>query len=546
MLDRTPREPFVGSRTRVPSLVGREGGRLMRTLAIGLDGCSWNVLEPLLESGELPNLARLREDGAHGALESTVPFFTGPAWASFATGASPAAHGIYDFMMLREDGRLTVAHQSDVRRTMYHHQLGREGKRSVLINLPLDQDGCEGAVIVNSWLTDSDTHRILPAGRRERYRRLLEAYRTFPVNPADLDELCAIEEARFDLARELFLGEPWDHFFLLFSSTDWLGHGLTGRFLRGEAGAREAFLRLYRQLDGYIGWFAARAPDATIAVLSDHGQCEEDAVVHVNAVLRDLGLATAEDPGSGERSPFFVDRRPKARVTVGIPTAVGRFRMNPLVRPLALVVKRALKRGAGIEVAVATQAVDRRSSAAFCPTDASFAVYARDCSDDDVERIREALLEIRLDDGRAAIDDVWTPEELYGRPPGGYGPALVFAPALGVRPSASLRDTVVGPPRSPGRGCHQRDGILILAGPNVPAAELSRASLYDLAPTLLWAMGAGIPEGGDGRVLVEAFEDSFAATRPIREIEAAVDGAPAGRDTESDEVARRLKALGYI
>ena len=55
---------------------------MTRTLVIGLDGCSWNVLEPLLETGELPNLSALREQGASGVLESTVPFYTGPAWAS--------------------------------------------------------------------------------------------------------------------------------------------------------------------------------------------------------------------------------------------------------------------------------------------------------------------------------------------------------------------------------------------------------------------------------------------------------------------------------
>ena len=116
----------------------------MKTIAIGLDGCSWNVLEPLLDTGQLPNLARLRDEGASGVLESTVPFFTGPAWASFATGASPAAHGIYDFMTVREDGSLKVAHQGDLRWPTYYEQLGGEGVRCVLINLPLDQDGCVG------------------------------------------------------------------------------------------------------------------------------------------------------------------------------------------------------------------------------------------------------------------------------------------------------------------------------------------------------------------------------------------------------------------
>src|SRR5690349_11891230 len=98
----------------------------MRTLVVGLDGCSWNVLEPLLESGELPHLSELRERGGHGILESTVPFCTGPAWASYATGASPASHGIYDFIMLREGGGLSVARHDDLRRKTYYRQLGEE------------------------------------------------------------------------------------------------------------------------------------------------------------------------------------------------------------------------------------------------------------------------------------------------------------------------------------------------------------------------------------------------------------------------------------
>src|SRR5262249_37616788 len=120
-----------------------------RSIAIGLDGTSWNVLEPLLQTGELPNLQAMRENGASGVLESTVPFYTGPAWASFATAASPAAHGIYDFTMLRQRGEMSVARQSDLRRVTYYEQLAREGRRSVLLNLPLDQGPSDGAVIVN-------------------------------------------------------------------------------------------------------------------------------------------------------------------------------------------------------------------------------------------------------------------------------------------------------------------------------------------------------------------------------------------------------------
>src|SRR4051812_22449663 len=258
-----------------------------RSIAIGLDGTSWNVLEPLLASGRLPNLAGLRERGASGVLESTIPFYTGPAWASFATAASPALHGVYDFTMLREGDEMSVARQSDLRRVTYYEQLAREGRRSVLINLPIDQQEAEGCVIVNSWLTVDDARRIYPLDRRERYRAELDAYQNYPTTfraplAEHLEELCLIEERRFALARALFEQEEWDHFFLLFSAPDWLGHHATGRFLAGDPEAREAFLRLYRQLDGYVGWFREAAPDATLAVLSDHGQCDETHALHLN------------------------------------------------------------------------------------------------------------------------------------------------------------------------------------------------------------------------------------------------------------------------
>jgi predicted AlkP superfamily phosphohydrolase/phosphomutase len=517
-----------------------------RTIAIGLDGVSWNVLDLLLETGELPNLQRLRDEGAQGVLESTIPFFTGPAWASFATGCSPAAHGIYDFMMLREDGSLSVAWQGDLQRKTYYQQLGDEGKRSVLINLPLDQDGSEGAVIVNSWLTDDDARRILPVGRRKRYARLLSTYRTFPQNFGDIDELSAIEQARFDLARELFLGEDWDHFFVLFSSTDWLGHSATGSFLNEKPEARAAFLRLYRDLDRYVGWLVDHAPDATIALLSDHGQCEEEAVLRVNAVLVELGFAhLAHGPAENGGDPFFVSRREGARVRLGVPAALGRHRSNRFIRPGALLVKRMLRRGLGIEVTRAAHQVDRVSSQAYCPTDASFAIYTRDLSAEDIDRIREALLSVRLPDGRPAVENVWTPTELYGRSIGS-APTLLFSPAHGVRPSATIKEDVVSAGRAEGTGCHQRDGILMLAGPDVKPTDLGRCSMYDVAPTLLWAMGCGIPSEIDGRILFEAFDESLAIKRPVREVDGGWREAGEPSGAGSDEVTRRLKALGYI
>jgi predicted AlkP superfamily phosphohydrolase/phosphomutase len=320
----------------------------------------------------------------------------------------------------------------------------------------------------------------------------------------------------------------------------------TGLFLRGDPAARDAFLRLYEQLDGYIGWFLERSADLTVAVLSDHGQCEETHVVRVNSLLRRLGYVRTlgERPGG-----VAVDGNGRpARGTVRVPTALRRLRRVPGLQRLVRLATRGLRRTTGIDVLPPTRAneVDRVLSRAFSPTVASYAIHTRDCTSADLERIRAALLGLRLDDERAPIDGIWTFEELYGLTPPPGAPTFVYAPALGVRPSVNLVEPVTDRVQREGRGAHQQDGILLVAGPGVVPGELARCSLCDLAPTLLWAMGAPIPVGADGRVLFEAFDEDFAGEREVREAEGETAQRAPVTVQDSGEVEHRLRQLGYL
>ncbi len=51
-----------------------------------------------MASGALPALARLRDAGAYARLATTFPAQTPVAWSTFATGANPGVHGIFDFL----------------------------------------------------------------------------------------------------------------------------------------------------------------------------------------------------------------------------------------------------------------------------------------------------------------------------------------------------------------------------------------------------------------------------------------------------------------
>ncbi len=69
-----------------------------KVIVIGLDGLEPGIVEAMLERGELPNLAKIRSSGSYSRLQTTYPAQTPVAWSSFATGANPGAHGIFDFI----------------------------------------------------------------------------------------------------------------------------------------------------------------------------------------------------------------------------------------------------------------------------------------------------------------------------------------------------------------------------------------------------------------------------------------------------------------
>jgi tetratricopeptide (TPR) repeat protein len=68
-------------------------------LIIGLDGADWEILDPMLKQGKLPNLKRLIEGGTRAKLLSISPLLSPVIWTTVATGVEPSRHGILDFLV---------------------------------------------------------------------------------------------------------------------------------------------------------------------------------------------------------------------------------------------------------------------------------------------------------------------------------------------------------------------------------------------------------------------------------------------------------------
>jgi len=165
--------------------------------------------------------------------------------------------------------------------------------------------------------------------------------------------------------------------------------------------------------------------------------------------------------------------------------------------------------------------------------------------------------------GKKLIPHVYRKTEIYSGPYLDQAPDLTLA-WWGETPFLSKPSFVQNGTKSPvgysggehlasgeWTGTHTMDGIMLLHGnPFRPGGWIEAAAIVDIAPTLLYLLGLTIPAEMDGRVLLEAFKEEYAAAHAVsttnelgarmrfRETTYSID--------ETAKVAERLRALGYI
>jgi Flp pilus assembly protein TadD len=98
---------FALASTGEAALARREAEAVhRRVLLVGVDGADWDILQPLIDAGDVPHLARLQREGAWGPLRSIVPMLSPLIWTTIATGLTPEEHGVLDFVTRTPEGTL--------------------------------------------------------------------------------------------------------------------------------------------------------------------------------------------------------------------------------------------------------------------------------------------------------------------------------------------------------------------------------------------------------------------------------------------------------
>ncbi len=110
----------------------------MKVFVLGLDGATWDVLDPLFDLGLLPNLSRLRKHGSWGNLRSVFPPLSPVAWTAVMTGKNSGKHGVFEFLEYRHnplEGRVNSSRA--IQAELLWEIAGRHDKRTVVGGIPL-------------------------------------------------------------------------------------------------------------------------------------------------------------------------------------------------------------------------------------------------------------------------------------------------------------------------------------------------------------------------------------------------------------------------
>lgn len=82
--------------------------RVDKVIALGIDGLDPNILERLMDAGDLPSFSSVKEAGSYRRLATSNPSQSPVAWSTIATGSNPGYHGIFDFITRQPENYLPI------------------------------------------------------------------------------------------------------------------------------------------------------------------------------------------------------------------------------------------------------------------------------------------------------------------------------------------------------------------------------------------------------------------------------------------------------
>ncbi len=503
-----------------------------RQLVIGLDAMEWSLVQCWAQQGKLPAFRRVMDTGVRAALKSTATALPDTVWPSLYSGQNPGKFGRYCSVQYDPAaGALKHVAENGTLGVPFWDHLSRAGRRAGVVDAPHARPSAElhGFQLAN-WCAHSP---MSPWSQPESLLAQVSGrYGEHPIGHCDAAGNGArshralrrriLEGVRLqgELFRWLARERRWDVLFCVFSAPHCAGHHFWKyrdkghpRFRAGDPdGLADALEDVYKAVDREIGGLIETAGTSTAVMLvAAHGMGPvSSASSSLDEILNLLGFGR---PGG---RPAKVRNR----------TAhVNPWRVLNMTLPARLqyAIRKALPQRLQDQLLFRWYSGRRdwRGHQAFALPNVDsvgairVAVKGRDrygCiapGEEYRHLCREIAAAIQeLTDpvsGRPVVKQVTFASEEFS------GPFTDSLPDIMVLWDQSFSWSAVRsprfgdlaiPPQDARSGTHTPHGFMLAAGPGIPAnVEITGASIYDIAPTVLAAAGVPIPAEMDGAAL---------------------------------------------
>lgn len=278
---------------------------IMDTIALGIDGMKPSLCDRWIETGELSNISKLREEGTYGRAKCSS-LVSARQWATHFTGMDADQHGITGFV--RSEAveherdkqpfkRISPDHQTlinlrDFRVETYPELLTDCGSKVGLINpLPIwpPLNLADGFCIAGLVTPPTADEYAYPASLEEELSefgyQIDVQYGNRPygfiddllfqeenVNFEDLrTEMFDVLDGRIRYTKHAIETKDIDFIFTLLKSVDIIQHAFWAHMDEGTGPFADCILDCYRRVDELIGWIRTTYPDTNLIAFSDHG-----------------------------------------------------------------------------------------------------------------------------------------------------------------------------------------------------------------------------------------------------------------------------------
>ncbi|MFH1593379.1 MAG: alkaline phosphatase family protein [Candidatus Omnitrophota bacterium] len=546
--------------------------RSKKVFLLGFDGCTFNVINPMLKAGRLPNLAKVIKSGARAYLDSTIPPLTPVAWPGMFTGKLPGKTGVFDFSL--PTGRLDKktgqpekkrVNSSFIKAKPIWQILSEKGKKCIVLDVPLAYPPSKiNGVMISRVMSTRRTRTVYPAALYEKLKRrgliykrrekkedrdiegmhreiekkrgkrkkLSPKERRLVIKERFQNLLDGIDE-KVKLIKYLHDNYEWDFFMAVFMESDQAGHGFWK-----DRGKVE---KVYQKLDEALGEIFSFLPEESLKfIASDHGFQSIRGHFSMNEWLAQKGLA---------KKTFEPDKESR-KLLKNLARFKEDFR-SPPGRPQKTFRYQA--------------AVDHKNSRAYLWSGTSYGIRINLKGRDpegvveprDYEKLRGRLMdeikkikEPKTD--RKIFSKVLKKEEVIGAVPEEDSRAssdIYMLPSnmdygvISFDRSGKLYRKKAG-------GFHRKEGIFFAMGDEIRKGfDAGTISILDVTPNILHALGHPVPCDADGKVRKEIFAEGSKSRKNVVEVgpssqKKTKEKRLSGKDEE--KIKKRLEALGYI